>query len=146
MAEPIPHWVGKYIGVPFKDRGRDIFGCDCWGLYRIVLYEQFGLVLPNILDGYNNVKQVREISKLYEEQAVSDEWVTIEPGKEQLGDVICFRIRGVPCHIGIVITKGYMLHIERGSNSCFVPYNNLKWKDRIAGFHRPREVAVHGLH
>ena len=33
---PVPIWAGHYIGLPFRDHGRDRSGLDCWGLIATV--------------------------------------------------------------------------------------------------------------
>lgn len=43
----INRWVGYYLGLPYKEKGRDRQGLDDWGLYRLVIAEQFGIALPS---------------------------------------------------------------------------------------------------
>ena len=43
-------WVNKYVGIPFKSGGRTSDGCDCYGLVRMVLKNEYSLILP-MLDG-----------------------------------------------------------------------------------------------
>lgn len=144
MADAVPIWVAKYIGIQFKERGRSLEGCDCWGLLRVVWQQQFGITFRSMSEGYKDTTDLKSINKLYDEERTSDEWVKVKPGKEQLGDCVVFRIRGVASHVGMVIVPGKMLHIEKGANSCYVPYNNLSWKNRIEAFYRPRALQVHG--
>lgn len=144
MTGAIPIWTGKYVGIQFKDRGRDILGCDCWGLVRIILYNEFNLTFPSLLDGYKHYEDAEAIKKMYQEQQLKEEWVKVESGEEKLGDVIVFRIRNYPCHVGLIVTNGMMLHIERGANSTFVPYLNPRWKNRIDGIYRPKDLVDNG--
>lgn len=49
-TNPIPHWAGKYIGLPFElgARGPDKF--DCWGLVVEVFKQEKGIQLPEFSD------------------------------------------------------------------------------------------------
>ncbi|MBE3605150.1 C40 family peptidase [bacterium] len=59
-----------------------------------------------------------------------------EAAPEQLGDVILLRVRGQPCHVGVVVARGKFLHAFEGTRSCVERYDGLKWRRRIMGFYR----------
>lgn len=94
---PIPFWVGRYIGLPFREHGRDIKGIDCWGLVRLVYLEQFSTCLPSLTQSYARTTSVDSISRLITQQAST--WKKIEYSAEELGDVIVLRVRGQPMHL-----------------------------------------------
>ena len=39
-------WYGKYIGIPYKELGRDESGVDCYGLCVVVYNRELGLDIP----------------------------------------------------------------------------------------------------
>lgn len=136
MAVPI--WAAHYIGIPFKDHGRDRKGLDCWGLVRLVYDEAFGIALPSYAGEYEHTKNVRQISALIDR--VSQSWKPIEPGKEKLGDVIVLRVRGAPMHVGTVLGDRQMLHIDQGIDSVIEKYTCSRWAERIEGFFRHEDT------
>ena len=36
----------KYINIPYKYKGSDFSGCDCWGLVKLIMKEEKGVELP----------------------------------------------------------------------------------------------------
>lgn len=132
---PIPIWAGRYIGLPFKDHGRDRAGLDCWGLVRLVLAEQFALALPSLAAHYPRTTDQPSISRLIERETLH--WQNINDTQTvRAGDVIVLRLNGAPMHVGVVIGDGRMLHIERGINSVIESYRTSRWESRIYGFFR----------
>lgn len=136
----IPLWVGHYIGLPFKVRGRKIDGLDCWGLVRLVIAEQAGVLLPAFEKNYDGISTKLDAEKIgahiRSTAGNTDCWDPIAPGQEKIFNVIVLRMRGQPMHVGIVIDDGLMLHIEHGANSCIEKYHGMRWKDLIYGFYR----------
>ncbi len=135
---PIPYWAGHYIGLPFVEHGRSIYGLDCWGLVRLILFEQFDTVLPSYTSNYTNTYSQKEIGKLVRNE--SSKWHSIKLGEEKCGDVIVLRMRGEPMHVGCIIGDKRMLHIERHINSSIESYDSWRWKDRISGIFRHGEL------
>ncbi len=131
---PIPIWAGHYIGLRFKEHGRDTSGLDCWGLSRLVLAEQFGIALPSFITEYERTTQVDKISDLIERETAK--WRLIKSGDELCGDIIVLRVRGKPMHVGLVLGDEQMLHVERGIDSVIEKYSKPSWKNRISGFYR----------
>jgi cell wall-associated NlpC family hydrolase len=133
---PVPIWAGRYIGLPFMERGRDRGGLDCWGLVRLIMAEQFMIALPCFAREYDRTADSDVIGGIVRREA--PQWRAIPAGEEELGDVIVLRMRGAPMHVGTVIGDGQMLHIEKGVNSAIDRYQGLRWRDRIEGFYRYR--------
>jgi len=125
-------WVEKYIGVPYKNRGRDFNGFDCWGLFRTVYKEQLGVDLP-ILDGYTRSEDDQVVGGIVLDQ-ISQTW---EPVAEpQLYDGVVFKLAGFPSHVGIVLDKGTFIHTLKGRNTAVDRLSNIIWRNRIFGFYR----------
>lgn len=135
---PVPIWAGHYIGLPFKEHGRDASGVDCWGLVRLVQAEQFGLALPSYVNEYENTVKREQIGGLIEREACK--WRLIKNGDECCGDIAVMRIRGVPMHVGLVLGDKQMLHIERGIDSVIESYARPAWANRITGFYRYKNI------
>jgi cell wall-associated NlpC family hydrolase len=133
---PIPIWAGRYIGLPFRDHGRERSGLDCWGLVRLVSAEQFGRALPSLVTSYRRTSSVEDVSAVIAREA--SRWHAIKQGEEKQGDVIVLRLRGAPMHVGLVLGGGYMLHVERGIDSAIERYDGPRWAERIHGFFRHR--------
>jgi cell wall-associated NlpC family hydrolase len=135
---PIPLWAGRYIGLPFRDHGRDRSGLDCWGLVRLVLSEQFGCMLPSFAQEYPHSRATEKISDVILREIPL--WDAVQAGAERAGDVIVLRLCGKPLHVGTVLGDAHMLHIESGINSAIERYDGTRWKDRVFGFYRYRKV------
>lgn len=131
---PVPFWAGHYIGLPFRDHGRDASGLDCWGLVRLVMAEQRGVALPSFATSYKHSTDTDGISRLIGQE--TQNWRPIAAGHEQEGDVIVLRVRGKPMHVGMVLGDRHMLHVEYGVNSTIDRYDRPRWAERICGFYR----------
>lgn len=123
-------WWNEYIGLPYKEKGRDRSGIDCWGLARLVYKEQFDIELPNLDDSYD----LSEQDALVDLMAIhKEDWkATNVPN---IGDVVVFKILGQPTHVGIVCGAGTFLHAREGSDSVIERLDSGAWKHRIEGFY-----------
>jgi cell wall-associated NlpC family hydrolase len=124
----------RYIGIPFKSKGRGYDGVDCWGLLRLIYKDQLSIELPSYTDEYisaTNSNSVAEIVNLY-----SLNWTKIASGREKMFDAVLFMIKGLPVHIGVVMRFGTMIHVLDERQSCVERYNTSLWKKRIRGFYR----------
>lgn len=129
-----PPWTDAYIGLPFKEHGRDRSGLDCWGLVRLVLAERFGLDLPSFGEAYRDLRDRAAIARAVEAERPA--WIALDPGREGPGDVALLRLRGAPLHVGVVARRPLMLHVQRGAGSSLESYRGLRWRDRLLGFYR----------
>lgn len=130
-------FIKKAAGVPFKDHGRDFTGWDCWGLVVQAYHDCFQIDLP----GYEHVSALssQEVWELFEKHSRS--WKPVLWGHESPGDVILLRHGLWPCHVGLIVRKGLMLHADLNCDTCVAPYNTGLWKTRIIEIFRHAELA-----
>jgi len=129
------NWVRDYIGLPFKTFGRDRSGVDCWGLVALIYRERYGLHLPDYLQDYADEKDSRSLGSLIPEEAARD-WRYIELGREQEGDVLVMRMRGVPMHTALCLGHGRMIHVYEGIDAAMESYTGPAWASRLVGIYR----------
>lgn len=133
------HRFQQYVGIPFKEGGRDRSGIDCWGLLRLVGREQFGYELPSYDSEYEAL-DTRLGFKYDQLRAFSarhlPEWTPVS--RPSLGNGVLMRVMGSDVHVGIVVDvrAREMLHIEKGCNAVIEAYDSLLWKGRVSGFYR----------
>lgn len=141
----IPAWAADYVGIPWRVHGRDRAGCDCWGLVRLVLSERFGIEVPAYNSGYQGASRadIDDIAQLIADRP--PQWAEVERGQERPGDVVLLRLWGRPCHVGIVVGGGRMLHIEEGVDSVCEPYDGPAWRKKVAGIYRWRGYRLEYL-
>ena len=141
-VEPVG-WVWRYLSIPFVDRGLTRDGCDCWGLYRLIVLEQTGLKLPE----YPGIEAGAALAKFRAilRAAEGPEWAEIGAALVRPFDAVLMR--GLierdgqrfsrPIHIGCVVEPGKLIHIEAGAGVTFVDYQrDPRVKNRINGFYR----------
>jgi sulfur carrier protein ThiS len=124
----------KYIGLPYKEKGRDITGVDCWGLVCLYYRDELGIELPSYQEEYNSPDDpnvIRAIS-LYK-----DSWeLTTTPSE---GDVVLFNIYGEPRHIGVYLGNNRFIHSREGSDSVIDSIASPRWASRIEGTYKYSE-------
>lgn len=135
MSE-LPDWSGMYVGLPFKEGGRDRQGLDCYGLLRLVINERFDGAIPE----YEGIayRQGHDRDLL---AALMDErirlWTPVPMGSERPGDGALLRVMGRPIHVGVVVSSGWMLHIEKDCDSVLERFDaGSRWGRRLLGFYR----------
>jgi cell wall-associated NlpC family hydrolase len=128
-----PSWCADYVGIPFREHGRDRTGADCWGLVRIVYWDRYGIVLRDFgVSCYRTTKDSPTIARLCAEEARN--WERVEDPME--GDVILLKVEGLPRHVGVVVSPGVMLHVEWGLESILEGYTTPMWARRVDSFYR----------
>jgi cell wall-associated NlpC family hydrolase len=127
----------KYIGIPFRDGGRDFSGLDCWGLVRLVWHEERGILMPDMGDEYSSAFERGDVCGLFGKYTAQDwnEDVTDRPRQEL--DVLVFTIGGLEIHAGLWVRDGEMLHVMQGMATAVERYDTCKWNRRLSRILRP---------
>jgi cell wall-associated NlpC family hydrolase len=147
VRHPNPAWPVIYQGIPFRDRGGDRAGCDCWGLITLIYREQLGIALPD----YPEIAAGASLDKAREIAAAAEgpEWSEVAAGDERAFDVVLMRGLVVhegrkssrPIHVGCVFEPGLLTHIERVCEVSVVNYRaHPRMRHRVEGFYRHRDL------
>ena len=101
-------WAKKYVGIPFVTSGRDMSGCDCYGLVRLILTNEYEFDLPMLLGDYTNALNIAETKMLFMRN------VPILCGEKICGPeekaVALMRFGGRLCHVGLYAGDGCIIH------------------------------------
>ena len=127
-------WVKKYVGMEFKSGGRTSDGCDCYGLVRLILANEYSVLLPSFTRGYfdaNDQNQTGGLFKKYMPLILAEK---IEVPEEKALAVI--RTRGLCTHVAIYAGDGYMMHIMANTAAVCDRIDNPMLAGRIEGWYR----------
>ena len=128
--------LSDYVGIPFKDHGRSKSeGVDCWGLFRLVQEEVFGIQQPAYDEAYVSVTEREQCNNVIQGlKETTEEWVQIPAEAARVGDGILL-FRWGEYHMGVVAFPGKMLHVEF-AGSVIDTYTSPRFSRQIAGFYR----------
>lgn len=127
-----------YFGVPFKRGGRGPAELDCHGLL-IRLHAGLGVEVPDIASPETNdeaaslfLGRKSDFLTKWEKSGAND----LPPdGAYQPADTLLFRIKGVPCHVGMAINSRQFVHTWEGTRGVVVERISL-WEPRLHGIYR----------
>lgn len=121
--------INKYLGIPYKHRGRDMTGLDCYGLI-IAVYKDFGEYLLDIEEEYDVRWDFK--GKNYFIENYNKEWdKIINPIPF---DVVLFKnSKGICNHGGIVFKDGMFLHTCKAGT---VMSRLSDWQSKLDGYYR----------
>lgn len=115
--------IDGYLGIPYRDRGRDRTGCDCWGLVRLVYRELLGIDLPSGLESYDSAENRDAVSRAF--AAGLGDWRRVPDGEVLTLDVALLSRAGARCHVGLATLPGWVLHSRAGCDSVQEPLRRL---------------------
>lgn len=132
---PTAAWAAPYIGLPWKERGRDRAGVDCWGLARLIAAECLGLDLPAFDERYETTSDRDALARIIAGEMVP--WRPVDPpAAARPGDFALLRILGQPVHVGVIAGWPWMVHIEEGIDACVERLDTPIWRRRLVGVFR----------
>lgn len=126
----------KYLNIPFKDKGRDETGVDCWGLVYLYYINEYNVKLDDHCDAYENTQDLSIADRVDKETETTWQQI-ITP---QSGDVVLVRMRNRPMHVGIYCGDGLMMHIEENNTPTIEKLGSIKWSKRVLGYYRLKSL------
>lgn len=124
-----PAWAANYLDIPFQVRGRGPCGCDCFGLVRLVYLLELGITLPDVPEHYAETGHA--VAPIVERCALTGPWEVVTD-TERPFDILVINEGGEPCHLGLVLAPGWMLHAAHGQGVGVSRHSSLKFRNRIA--------------
>ena len=101
-------WTKKYVGIPFLSNGRNEDGCDCYGLVRLILQNEYGITLPLLSADYEDAVCIEQTKTLFALNIPILLGEKIEHPEEKA--VLLMRMHGSLCHVGLYAGDGYIIH------------------------------------
>lgn len=135
-------WANAYIGIPFVDQGRDLLGCDCWGLVRLIYASECGIVLPSYAGAYLCAHESQEVAELIDAGRAAGQWQTVRDTKPF--DVVVIRQGRLACHVAIAIDCQHFLNMDAADQSKIISFSDPKFARRIVGIYRHIDAALKG--
>jgi len=131
------------LGLPYREKGSDWAGVNCWGLAVLAYRLLASIELPTYAAAYGEIDAATrdDLARLIRHEALL--WVPVEAGEERPLDLISLCVAGAESHIAVVIEPGRMLHVRRGGFSLTERYTTPAWCRRILGFYRHADLAAH---
>lgn len=127
--------IDKYLGIPYKHRGRTLEGLDCWGFLKLI-YQDLGFSLFDIEDlTYEKTWAVH--GNDYFKLNSKNDWIK-NTTPQVLDGVLFLNNKGIANHAGVILKNRKFIHAAR----CGIIISRLNdriWRERIEGFYRLRE-------
>lgn len=128
-----------YTQLPFKARGRDESGVDCWGLVALFYKREFGVILETY-QGIDPTSQFT-VAKLIE--IGRELWEPVDTPRT--GDVVTMVSRGLRSlvsHLGVIVPLSRsvtgVLHTERSTGTIIQPLDHHYLSQRVREIRRYR--------
>ncbi len=125
--------INKYLGIPYKHRGRTMQALDCWGLLKFA-YADLGF---NLFDVEDYEKTWSQKGKNYFKENYINDWIKVD--EPQVLDAVLFlNSKGIANHAGIVLSDRKFIHACR-QGVIISKLDDKSWKTKIEGFYRLKD-------
>lgn len=134
------HWTVRYLSLPYAHGGDTVAGFNCWGFFRFVQKDRFGLLVPEISEPESLPKLLRKVP------AAAAELGWAQTTVPRTGDAVLMAHHTHPSHCGVYVADvagGAVLHCIRGPGSVLHSMRHLEiasW--RIIAFYRPVAMSI----
>lgn len=117
----------KYLGIPYKKKGRDRAGLDCYGLIKLIS-EDSGNPIPE----YDTPDEQSLVYQMYN----STKELFTKLDNPEVGCYVVFSIKPNHVHVGQMITKDKFIHILENKNVTIERLDNWFWSKKILGYYK----------
>ena len=129
-------FILKAMSVPFKEKGRDYDGVDCFGIVYLGFRDVFNIQLPKYTDDYKDAgassETRRELSELI--SLNRRKWEAVKNYHPM--DVALFTLGGTPIHVGLMVDQKNFIHCEKKIGTVIESINSIMWNRRLDGVFR----------
>ncbi|MGD9726060.1 MAG: NlpC/P60 family protein [Nitrospira sp.] len=146
----VPHWSEPFWRVPFKDKGRDMKGADCYGWIRLIFERyQSHISLPphDVIDPHDGPRVTEEIARHKNSQL----WSPVSAADVRPFDLVIMRsfyrsqdgkMHTAEGHLGVMVDSQRVMHMEEDVGVLLGHLHEEATKSRIVGFWRHKEVKL----
>lgn len=133
-------WTQKYVGIPFVSGGRTEQGCDCYGLIRLILKNEYKILLPVLNKNYHALI-AEETKSLFSEYVPVICGARIEAPEEK---ALCLvrTTSGLLTHVGIYAGDGFIIHSRNKTGAVCERINSPFLTGRIEGWYHVCESKM----
>lgn len=126
-------WVKKYVGIPFKSGGRTSEGCDCYGLIRMILKNEYSTELPALDDKYMDALDTKITKELFRHYVPLICGKRINEPEEKAIAVI--KTQGLATHVALYAGDGYIIHTMLNTGTVCERLSSPTLTGRIEGWY-----------
>ncbi len=121
----INHWAGRWLGTPWVAGDT-----DCWNLARKVWAAQFARDVPPVVFDPVSAFDTRRAIRNFD----LGQWSLTDEPRE--GDAVMMARGTTPCHVGIYLAGGMVLHAVEGAGAICTAIDGLSRVGfRVVGFY-----------
>lgn len=129
--------VTKYLGIPYKHRGRGMDGLDCWGLAKLI-YKDLGFELLDVDAEYDEDWGWQ--GKNYFIENYHRQWNKVTLPRPYDG-VLFKNSVGAVNHGGVMLDEDQFIHAVKKFGVIVSRLSSPQWNKRLDGFYRLKVAA-----
>lgn len=135
----LQEFIQKSLGAPFKSKGRNYAGWDCFGPFYCGYRDVLGIEMPSYVDDYVDPGDTDASRRVIQDIILAQKhnWETVQ--KPRAMDVVLFQYGGTRTHLGIMVDIKQFLHCERKIGTVIERVDSAKWKSRVEGIYRLKD-------
>jgi len=136
----LKEFIVKALGVKFKAKGRDYSKGDCWSIPMLAYRDILGIELPSFVDDYVDPGDSDASRRVIQDLVLLEKTRWEKVSKPKAMDVVVFRFGDTQTHIGMMVDEKCFIHCERKINTVIERLMCAKWKSRVEGIYRFKNV------